>query len=1476
MSEVYEGFLDEDGNPIATPIAPEETVKAVKPVEIVGAVETLKEGAYTGELDGNGQPVSGIKVDTSEPTEVIKKIESEVAEVLKTKEKVIEETENEDEDDYMTITLPSGVSGVSSPPIRVKRSEYEAEQKEKADAILADLKQFPTDMRRSAQLAARNVTSDIVDVGENIRKGLNKILPESLMLKADTMTTLERDKFLNDATEKLFSGLIDPLDLYDIDWNDPDIVDQETNRIKLNESTTAMIADMAILTLASRNPTIATQKYLSLGTTKFPAVTAAVSNFVGFTAAGLVLLDRDTNLANVLEDSLKDSEEPEADYFGKTALSYVAADNDDTTAEKRLKIVIEGAAIAVVAPVLIGVTKGAVWTTKGAFSKTKKILKGRDPKTLSDEETRVATFSYFQEAKERAAVLDLDTLSETAAGIKQMDAQTGAGKNFSGRVKAFLYRTKQRMFTERGLASPLVYEASLNSKYNQRQIITAAEDTGNRLNNAFRSAGNSPELKTKVNILLETDLTSVFEVAPEKRLAYFAKQENISEDVAEAVLTARQSIDELSIKALNTPGFTEEAKAAIEADLTTYIRSSYDAFEKAGFTYDVELKRGAKESIARGIVTSKTNAALDKGAPLTPKQLENLEIKAQKLAQVQLEEMLEGAEPSIDFVAQSARVGKFFKRNENLTPEIKAVLGEVTEPSDRIILSVSKVARIIETQNFYNTVMKLGHNNYIFNPDTIAAKGIGDKGRRYTATIQKTNSDLDGMKTTPEVAEMLANKQATFEAFEADNPLAESYRYFVMSKGFAQSMKTVYSLSTQARNVTGAYQFGIANGLVFDQVTANAGKVLAYRLNSTMGTAAERKAAQEQYQEYQKLGVINTQVTVNLAREMMEGGFEGFAKRRKQLKEASEEVPFVGPFVRMVDSAVEQVGGSTLGDVALRKPAQVYTASDDFFKIGVYEKELQTLREAFPDVADETLKNEAAEIVKNTMPNYDRIPNTLKALSKTPVGNFVAFPAEIIRTTGYIAKQSLKEIRSSNPVIRRRGLKRLAGFTAANVGYLGIAKASQIALGMSDQEVEDRKLLSSGPFSAGHDMVFTRDSNGDIYGLNTQYLNSYYYVAAPFRTAYDAIAKGNVQGQELDDIAIDAITGALNEITKPYISESIAVGPIRSMVSAWWSETGRDSSGKQIFSSKEGVEWDTIIEVLKKSFEPAFLSKAEDLVDSINKTPSDWDQSYRSPKYEAWSQIGFKWDKQDLSRNLASQVRAHQKLERNTGLDRIKFSTTIEEVENDFIKTNAVEFQLQQDLYLYIKAARRQMDDITVMAVLKEQGYGSLPARKLMRGEFQPTALRENLLRENTPELQKLTETDFHDYQERLIEMQSLGSDLYNQMSLMPLDRAKEFNKIGQRRLFSDDRKLEFDEEIDDSFLLPKATGGEISEPVANAPTEPDERINKLTGLPYNEGAGAAYMDADDPLRAMNMAAGGRVKKDCGGKVLNTLRRNQT
>ena len=41
------------------------------------------------------------------------------------------------------------------------------------------------------------------------------------------------------------------------------------------------------------------------------------------------------------------------------------------------------------------------------------------------------------------------------------------------------------------------------------------------------------------------------------------------------------------------------------------------------------------------------------------------------------------------------------------------------------------------------------------------------------------------------------------------------------------------------------------------------------------------------------------------------------------------------------------------------------------------------------------------------------------------------------------------------------------------------------------------------------------------------------------------------------------------------------------------------------------------------------------------------------------------------------------------------------------------------------------------------------------------------------------------------------------------------------------------------------AKGGEVSVP--NAPTEPDERIDKMTGQPYNEQAGLAFIDEEDP-----------------------------
>ena len=75
---------------------------------------------------------------------------------------------------------------------------------------------------------------------------------------------------------------------------------------------------------------------------------------------------------------------------------------------------------------------------------------------------------------------------------------------------------------------------------------------------------------------------------------------------------------------------------------------------------------------------------------------------------------------------------------------------------------------------------------------------------------------------------------------------------------------------------------------------------------------------------------------------------------------------------------------------------------------------------------------------------------------------------------------------------------------------------------------------------------------------------------------------------------------------------------------------------------------------------------------------------------------------------------------------------------------------------------------------------------------------------------------------------------------------------------------------------------GGIVEDVPQVPKEPDERIDKLTGRPYNEQAGGAFIDAEDPLRRLGFVGGGvidnpigRLGFGAGGKVYNALRRRK-
>ena len=89
---------------------------------------------------------------------------------------------------------------------------------------------------------------------------------------------------------------------------------------------------------------------------------------------------------------------------------------------------------------------------------------------------------------------------------------------------------------------------------------------------------------------------------------------------------------------------------------------------------------------------------------------------------------------------------------------------------------------------------------------------------------------------------------------------------------------------------------------------------------------------------------------------------------------------------------------------------------------------------------DEALDEAAAFMLRNTYPTYSKVPPAIQGLRNIPFfGNFVSFPAEMLRTGTLSLAMSLKNIASGNPVLRQMGYRNLMG------GYLAVKGIGQAA-----------------------------------------------------------------------------------------------------------------------------------------------------------------------------------------------------------------------------------------------------------------------------------------------------------------------------------------------------------------------------------------------------------------------------------------------
>ena len=225
----------------------------------------------------------------------------------------------------------------------------------------------------------------------------------------------------------------------------------------------------------------------------------------------------------------------------------------------------------------------------------------------------------------------------------------------------------------------------------------------------------------------------------------------------------------------------------------------------------------------------------------------------------------------------------------------------------------------------------------------------------------------------------------------------------------------------------------------------------------------------------------------------------------------------------------------------------MYVAEDDFWKGSNWIMERYRYKNAYKKAFDkgiikempsnEAIEEMAANITRNTVPNYEYVPEFIRSLRRMPVGNFVSFPAEILRTGTGIVQQAIKEI--NDPILRAIGMKRLAGFAAT----LAVVPPAIVEMFKTIYDITDDELAAIKRFlpswSKNSTILPMKTEDGKLKYIDFSHGFAYDTLIRPVQTILNAVAAGENDEEALMTSFMKGIATSTAELGQPFIAESI-------------------------------------------------------------------------------------------------------------------------------------------------------------------------------------------------------------------------------------------------------------------------------------------------------------------------------------------------
>ena len=859
-------------------------------------------------------------------------------------------------------------------------------------------------------------------------------------------------------------------------------------------------------------------------------------------------------------------------------------------------------------------------------------------------------------------------------------------------------------------------------------------------------------------------------------------------------------VDILKRTSKNAKGATSEFKNLFNKQLSGYAGNTFKIFETKSSIFNGFRKyQPTEESYTAAIRVFKDTLGATENQ--SRQIIDDILDQAEKIKQPKdlpefnyTQKTMEDGTPK--FIERSVGLAKDQAGTPAQKKALKELFGEIKDPRFTILNSMNSLSYVARTSDMFNQILlknqavqKAGGRGFFWNDAKVAEAAVNK--RKTGIEIVKMNEvlgEIDGLNgitnpisnlyTTKEIAEgikasndVLSGLQGfvrgTKEMSGSEKVVSWFYRNLLLfPKSISQMSKTIFSIPTHIRNFMSAGAFTAANGVLFDGITNP--KLLGKAFKEGIDVSALLKLgpgsprAQAQYQELLELGVVNSQVQMGDLISLL-----------KDTNAGSTMMGIDGPLGRLL-KGLKGIG---------KKFQDKYTAEDDTFKITNFVVELERLKarnakrlsvslddykkqlnlsKSKDGVIDRTselwkLQTEAAQIVKNTIPNYAYVGDVVKTSRLLPIGNFMSFPSEIIRTTANIAQQGLKEmkhqlgegavrVKGSNlsptvteiledgteRVVRNSshvdgsfgtGFKRLLGMATTLTGVpIAVTEGAKALYDVTSEEIDAMRRFVP-EWSKNSTLVPLRLDDGELRYIDFSKSNAYDVMARPFRTVINNLIEGDKNDETILKSFSDGVSEATGEIMDPFISESIFTEAMFDLTL----RNGRTDDGRLLYTDQTAAGDKLAIQFnhLSKAILPNKLPYERIVSAAMGTVSERGDELSIGPELAGF--MGLRPIKIDPLRTMNFKVNEYQRGIREA---RREFTggafgvlkggpVSAEEIIERYILSNKARFNVQKEMFRDLEAAQI-LDTRTndLRRLFRDRQISNKNFNNLLRGRF--------------------------------------------------------------------------------------------------------------------------------------------------------------